>query len=210
MQILSHRGYWKVPTEKNSTVAFSRSRRLGFGVETDIRDLSGRLVISHDMPNGSEPGLEDLARLFHDKDLPLALNIKADGLVEVLKKGLSRYKIRDWFAFDMSVPDMRSYLDEKLPVFARVSDVERNPSWIDEVAGIWLDSFHVDNYDIGRCSEFLQTKMRVCIVSPELHGWAYEPLWRAIKPISTHVGSMLCTDYPERAKAFFKGTIGGE
>ena len=50
MKILSHRGYWNNLTEKNSKSAFRRSFQLGFGTETDVRDLNGELVISHDMP----------------------------------------------------------------------------------------------------------------------------------------------------------------
>ena len=54
MKILSHRGYWKAPIEKNTREAFVRSFALGFGTETDIRDYMGELVISHDIPRGGE------------------------------------------------------------------------------------------------------------------------------------------------------------
>ena len=54
MIVLSHRGYWKTAVEKNTPTAFKRSFELGFGTETDVRDRNGELVISHDMPNGSE------------------------------------------------------------------------------------------------------------------------------------------------------------
>ncbi len=50
MQVISHRGYWKSAAEKNTTTAFARSFALGYGTETDVRDLNGELVISHDMP----------------------------------------------------------------------------------------------------------------------------------------------------------------
>ncbi len=52
MIILSHRGYWKSEEERNQEVAFHRSFDLGYGTETDIRDIQGKLVISHDMPQG--------------------------------------------------------------------------------------------------------------------------------------------------------------
>ena len=50
MQVISHRGYWKTAAEKNTATAFARSFEMGFGTETDVRDLNGLLVISHDMP----------------------------------------------------------------------------------------------------------------------------------------------------------------
>ena len=49
MYILSHRGFWLSPNEKNLEIAFRRSFEAGFGVETDIRDYQGRLVIAHDI-----------------------------------------------------------------------------------------------------------------------------------------------------------------
>ena len=203
MKILSHRGYWNESIEKNSLVAFTRSLELRFGLETDVRDCAGRLVVSHDMPSGSEMGLDRVISLFHDTDFTLAVNIKADGMAARLKSAFSSCNVKSWFAFDMSIPDMRSYLDEKLPVFARVSEVEREPAWIEEVSGIWLDSFNADQYDISRISKFLEDGKLVCVVSPELHRWSYEPLWDAIKPLSDQAGLMLCTDYPEEAWRFF-------
>ena len=50
MIIISHRGYWIQPAEKNTEEAFSRSFERGMGTETDVRDHRGELVISHDMP----------------------------------------------------------------------------------------------------------------------------------------------------------------
>ena len=63
MEILSHRGYWQCPEEKNQEVAFSRSFDLGFGCETDLRDYGGEIVISHDMATGGELTFEKLLQL---------------------------------------------------------------------------------------------------------------------------------------------------
>jgi len=203
MKILSHRGYWKDPSEKNSLAAFVRSLEFRFGLETDVRDCVGRLVVSHDMPTGREVSLEDVIGMFHDDKLPLAINIKADGLALSLKHALTSFSVENWFAFDMSIPDMRNYLDEGLPVFARASEVEKEPIWVQEVSGIWFDSFDASKYDVRRIAEFLNDGKPVCIVSPELHRWPYEPLWTAIEALSDHPGLMLCTDYPEEARRFF-------
>lgn len=203
MRILSHRGYWKEPDEKNSNAAFIRSLDLGFGLETDIRDCAGRLVISHDMPMGGELSFERLLRLFENRHLPLALNIKADGLAAHILKALRAYEVKDWFVFDMSVPDMRCYLDAEAPVFARVSEVEKEPPWISEVVGIWCDSFSGNGFDIDRITRYLADGKRVCIVSPELHSRPHQHLWKAIESLSHRDGLMLCTDYPEQARKYF-------
>ena len=203
MKVLSHRGYWKAVREKNSITAFARSLELEFGLETDIRDCAGQLVISHDLPLGDEARLDPIIRMFHNREVPLALNIKADGLAIPLKNALGRCNVRDWFAFDMSIPDMRNYLNEQLPVFVRASDVEQDPPWLEEAAGIWFDSFGADNYDTRRIAEFLGNGRRVCVVSPELHNWPHEPLWMKLKSLARHPALLLCTDYPEDARRFF-------
>src|SRR3546814_1451366 len=82
MQILAHRGFWNVPEEKNSWTAIERAFASGFGIETDIRDQHGRLVISHDPPSGRCIDFQDVLALHrrHGAPGPMALNVKADGL----------------------------------------------------------------------------------------------------------------------------------
>jgi len=203
MKILSHRGYWKEPDERNSNVAFMRSLDLGFGLETDIRDCAGQLVVSHDMPTGNELSFERLLRMFHNRALPLALNIKADGLADPIRRSLQENEVKDWFVFDMSVPDMRCYLDAQMPVFVRMSEVETETPWIGEVVGIWWDSFDGGNCDISRVAAYLQEGKRVCLVSPELHNRPYQAFWKAIETLRDQPELMLCTDFPEQASEFF-------
>lgn len=50
IEILAHRGWWTSREDQNSLDALTRALTAGFGVETDIRDCAGRLVVSHDMP----------------------------------------------------------------------------------------------------------------------------------------------------------------
>ncbi|MFM0608130.1 hypothetical protein PQR05_26720 [Paraburkholderia sediminicola] len=203
MIVLSHRGYWQDAKEKNQEIAFSRSFDLGFGTETDIRDRNGSLVISHDMPSGSELTLSDFLRIVDGRDLPLALNIKADGLVGVLKDALQRSPLRKWFVFDMAVPDMRGYLQAGIPVFTRMSEVERAPAWLEQSAGVWLDGFSDVWYDAATIETLLRTGKKVCVVSSELHGRNADVQWHMLRGLSAHPGLMLCTDIPEKAQNFF-------
>ena len=46
IKILAHRGFWKEETEKNTKIAFERAFNSGFGIETDLRDIKGEIVIS--------------------------------------------------------------------------------------------------------------------------------------------------------------------
>ena len=203
MQILSHRGYWKTAEEKNQTVAFRRSCQLGFGTETDIRDYKGQLVISHDIATEDSISLKEFIDIFKNSGLVLALNIKADGLATPLLREMQFSGIENWFVFDMSIPDMKAYLKSGIPTFARMSEVEKDPAWIDQISGIWLDCFNAQWYDSEFISSLLQKQLKVCLVSPELHGREYFPLWYSIKALVEEEGLLLCTDFPEQAKSFF-------
>jgi len=203
MIVLSHRGYWQEVDEKNCEVAFRRSFDLDFGTETDIRDRNGTLVISHDMPNGSEMTLVDFLKIIDNRNLSLALNIKADGLAFLLKQALQATHLSNWFVFDMAVPDMRAYLQAGIPVFTRMSEVEKAPVWLEQSAGIWLDAFFDIWYDTTHINDLLHSGKKVCIVSSELHGRDPEYLWNLLLPLSDHPSLMLCTDHPEKARKFF-------
>ena len=205
MKIISHRGFWHTPSEKNTETAFYRSFALGFGTETDVRDCMGELVISHDMPRGEEMTLTTLLALMGKDQQLLAINIKADGLAKLLCKTMSDYHRANWFVFDMSIPDTREHLVVGNPVFARMSEVEQNPVWFDRVEGVWLDSFENEWFDLALISGLLNQGKRVCVVSSELHGREYTSLWTKLLPLATADLLILCTDFPVKAKEFFEG-----
>jgi hypothetical protein len=205
LKILSHRGYWKTHEEKNTEIAFRRSFELGFGIETDVRDLNGELVISHDPPIGNEMLFEQFLQIYSEyyKSLTIALNIKADGLQIMLKKLLKKYSVNNYFVFDMAVPDGLVYINQCLKVFTRHSEYEMSPSFYEEAQGIWLDCFNADWIDEEEILKHLNNNKHVCIVSPELHKRGYESVWGKYKNISQSDNLMLCTDFPEDARLFF-------
>ena len=207
MKIISHRGYWQDASEKNSIAAFHRSFALGFGTETDVRDCAGQLVISHDMPTGNELSFDAFLQLADNYKSPsrltLALNIKSDGLVDPLNEAGARYSGLDCFVFDMSIPDSRAYLESSLPVFMRMSEVEKTASWGDLADGIWLDCFEDIWFDSTVITALLDDGKSVCLVSPELHGREPDTLWRDLISLKSHSELILCTDFPEAAWEYF-------
>lgn len=210
MIVLSHRGYWHTPAEKNTEAAFRRSFDLGFGTETDVRDSAGRLVISHDMPRGGEMSLAAFLDLLGDRDLPLALNVKADGLADAIRTELAQRRLTKWFLFDMSVPDAVQQLARGNPVYGRLSEYEPAvpDKFIDKIAGVWLDGFESDWWTAGLVEQLSAGGMPVCVVSPELHRRDPAAAWAALKgqAFSNPERVQLCTDRPEEARAWFGGT----
>jgi len=207
-RLLSHRGCWTHGLAKNSAPALARSFAAGYGVETDVRDCAGALLISHDAPRPPLMTLQELLALA-SAGAPgrptLALNIKADGLADMLAPLLRPHAQLDCFVFDMAVPDMRAYFAAGIPVFARLSEVEPVPAWLDRCAGVWLDAFETEWYGMADIEALLEQGKRVCVVSPELHGRAHRALWSALKPVAHHPRFLLCTDHPDVALEFFGG-----
>ena len=209
MIILAHRGYWKQPIEKNKIISFERSFSLKFGVETDIRDYNGDLVISHDIADSKAISVKQFFSLYNQYkcNMPLALNIKADGLQTELRKLLSEFNITNYFIFDMSVPEGLQYIKQDFSVFTRQSEYELSPSFYDSADGVWLDSFLYDWIDEKIITTHLNNNKKICIVSPELHKRDYIKEWKNYKETERSIGIdlMICTDHPEKARDFFGG-----
>jgi len=207
MRILSHRGYWKTVAEKNAPVAFERSFFSGFGTETDLRDCLGELVIAHDPPTQAAWRATEFFELHRrlGPGLPLALNIKADGLQIMLLDLLTAYEVQDYFVFDMAIPDAAGYLRHGMRAFTRQSEWEPEPAYYAAAAGVWLDAFSSEWYDTDTIGRHLDQGKQVCVVSPDLHGREHRGLWDrlASSPIAKHPGLMLCTDFPEDARDVF-------
>jgi hypothetical protein len=211
MLIISHRGFWLQNAEKNTLAAFERSFQLGYGTETDVRDFNGQLVISHDIATSDCITLKRFFDILNEnasEALTIALNIKADGLYEKLSSQIKDrcFKLKHkFFVFDMSIPDMKLYINGgDIPVFTRMSEIEKNPAWIEESRGIWLDSFGDEWYDSELVNKLILAGKDVCIVSPELHKRNYEKHWNEISKISNTGNLILCTDLPTKAQDFFK------
>lgn len=208
MNIISHRGYWQDPKEKNTTVAFKRSFSLGYGTETDIRDFNSRLVISHDIANKKSIPLDDFFDIHQNINpkLPLALNIKADGLQSELGLYIKKYDIKNYYVFDMSIPDTLGYIKNEIIFFSRNSEYESTPSFLEQAKGIWLDSFIDMWFKRETLQNFILKGKLITIVSAELHKRDRFVFWEKLKPMASGLEKSitLCTDFPEEASLYFK------
>jgi len=210
---LAHRGIWTNKNEQNTLEAFQQSFELGLGIETDIRDLDGELVVSHDMPTklASVPKvveLFDLYSKFNIQNMTLALNIKSDGLCQQLQNYLREFNIKHYFTFDMSMPDTLSYSRNGVNYFTRQSEYEITPPLYDKAIGVWLDEFEQHWINKQVIEQHIGNGKQVCIVSPELHGRSYEREWSDYKIISTALNEdvlSICTDLVEQAQDYFNG-----
>jgi len=209
--ILAHRGLFFSKNDKNSKAALKRALDEGFGLETDLRDLNKKIVVSHDPPTESK-SMADLNWLLsllasRNDASRIALNIKSDGLSSAMKQLLvsSGLDTDNIFFFDMSIPDCLSYLAEELPIYCRISEYEPNPIFLPHTKGVWVDSFTGSFDQISQAKTLLGNGIRTTIVSPELHGRDHLCLWREISNSGLYNNPLfeLCTDYPVEASCQF-------
>jgi hypothetical protein len=207
MEIISHRGLWKSEEEKNTILAFENSFKNGFGTETDLRDYKGELVISHDIANENCITATHFFEIY--KSFPiqstLALNIKADGLQKKLSYLLKKHEIKNYFVFDMSIPDTLGYLKHNLSFFTRQSEYELTPSLYEESKGIWLDCFDKIWFKAELINNHISKTKTITFVSPDLHKREPYDFWLFLKENKFHESNklILCTDLPFEAKSYF-------
>ena len=208
MKILAHRGYWNESIESNSPVALRTAIEKGYGFESDVRDYMGKMVISHNIADLTCQDAEEVFRWLHEFNdrYCFAINIKADGLKEILQNYFSKYNITNYFLFDMSVPQMVEFREMGLRYFTRQSEVEPEPCMYDDASGVWIDGFWSTDWITKELLEkHISNGKEVCLVSPDLHGKTnYREFWKKLKSDGIDLDKIiLCTDHPDEAKEFF-------
>ena len=183
--IVCHRGLWKKEHEQNTENAFKLALSNNYGIETDIRERNGEIVISHDIPiNDNLISLDKFLLIYNDlgRNLPLLLNVKCDGIKEKTLSLLQKYSIENYFLFDMSIPETVHYANDNLVKFlSRVSDLEESPILLDKAKGLWVDSFYGDYPSFSFLENYIEQNYFLCFVSPELHGRQTNAFWNSLK-----------------------------
>jgi hypothetical protein len=206
IKLLAHRGKWKTKKQQNTKQSIIESIKDGFGVETDLRDRGGRLVIAHDLPDSNSWAVESCFPLFPpvNSRVCFALNIKSDGLHGLVESFVKQLPF-NYFLFDMSIPDTLGYLRKGLNVFTRQSEYEPEPAFYEDVKGVWLDCFDLVWYNADLIEQHAKKDKEVVIVSSELHGRPHLSHWALLKEWGVHKSDnyYLCTDFPDQAEVFF-------
>lgn len=207
IKIIAHRGFWKEEAEKNSLIAFERAIKLGVGIETDVRDYQGEIVVSHDPPDSTclnlEYAMEMIGPSLLADNLSICLNIKADGLSARLEKLLSKYQNLKYFIFDASIPEIIQYKKRRMPFLYRLSEYEMPSQLLNYASGIWLDTFEQAPLDKISLHNVLAYGKETFIVSPELHGYTHIELWQSLQEFQSLQDVYLCTDEVEDAIKLF-------
>jgi hypothetical protein len=140
-----------------------------FGAEIDLRLFEGELILAHD-PFVTGEKFENWLEGFHHKTL--ILNVKEDGLENLITDLLKKKGISDYFFLDQPFPTLRKSALAGHSVAVRLSEFELPINSSDmNIKWVWLDSFG-GNWDYLRehAEWLIESKFNLCIVSPELQG----------------------------------------
>jgi hypothetical protein len=142
-----------------------------FGVELDLRDHAGKIVIAHDPFNYENSDYFD-DYLKHYRHKTLILNIKSERIELEILKLIKKHQIKDYFFLDSSFPMIMNLVNRgENNIALRFSEFEGLDT-IRNMAGktkwIWVDCFTKlpINPDIYR--ELKTMNYKLCLVSPDL------------------------------------------
>lgn len=198
--IYAHRGIWETPDQQNSRQSIEAARLYGYGVETDFRSKSHSLVISHDPYGDSNPLAVDSVDF---AEIPVALNVKEDGLLTKYEAFIIKYPNKFTFLFDGSIPEMVKIKEKKLPHGLRLSEYEKDLPWDSQF--LWIDGFYSNWWIESPEILNLVEKHFVIFVSPEIHGREIERAWEFFHFLySKGIAKFgICSDLPKKLKAVF-------
>jgi hypothetical protein len=190
--ILAHRGSWNNEVAPNSALSIKNAFQHGFGVETDVRDLNGEIVISHDPCIGTD--YENFLT-FLSPDSRFAINIKSDGLATQLKNYAEVIRDSDSFVFDCSFPEILRFKAAGIPLAMRISEYEKELPW--RPSYVWLDAFESDWWLEDSSTLKIIESIPTIVVSPELHKRENKKVWdRVLTLRSLGLDISVCTDFP--------------
>jgi len=142
-----------------------------FGVEIDLRSNNNTLILHHD-PFQEGALFDEWLQFFKHKTL--ILNVKEEGLEEIILKKIQDHCIEDFFFLDQSFPFLRkTAMMGESRCALRVSEFESIKTVLSlnvKVDWIWLDCFSKFPIDIDEYFLLKESGFKLCIVSPELQG----------------------------------------
>lgn len=142
-----------------------------FGVEVDLRDQAGELILSHDPFSLGEP-FEDYLKFYAHGTM--ILNIKSERIEERVLSLLRRYDIRQYFFLDSSFPmivQLSRQGERRIALrYSEYEGLDTLRNMAGKVEWVWVDCFTRFPLDTSTALELRAMGYKLCLVSPELQG----------------------------------------
>lgn len=140
-----------------------------YGVEIDLRDYNGELILQHD-PFKSGDLFEDYLK--HYNHGTLILNIKSERIEYQVLELLRLHQITDYFFLDSSFPMINLLASQgENKIALRFSEFEGLDTLINmagRVKWVWVDCFNLLPITYDNYIKLKNLGYNLCLVSPEL------------------------------------------
>jgi len=141
-----------------------------YGVEIDVREYRGRLILQHE-PFVAGEKLEVFLKKFNHKFI--IFNVKSERIEFKILHYVKKYKLKKYFFLDSSFPMIKNLINLKEKNIAcRVSDEEDIKTALNlkqKVIWIWFETQFPFKKSYPILKKLKKNKFKVCIVSPDLH-----------------------------------------
>ena len=200
LEIFGHRAMFN--NIENSIEAIPYYKKLGIGIELDLRCRNNEIYLSHD-PTNKGDSFEELCKKFKKTDIKMALHVKENKLINQSIKFLKKYSLENYFLFDTENFEYgKSVNNEKIAQYVdkKEKNIKRKILWCDESQQQWYSKEIIKN---------LQQKNKlIYVMSLEVVKKCNKKEmyleWERL--INLGVNG-ICTKHPEKLMRFVKGDL---
>ena len=138
-----------------------------FGVETDLRSENKKIYLHHD-PFKKGESFEKWIKYYKHKIL--ILNVKEEGLENMVIKILKKNKIKNFFFHDQTFSTLlKNMFKTRVSIrFSEYEDLKRKNYLFKKIRWLWLDNFNQIELSKKFYNYLKNKKVKICMVSPEL------------------------------------------
>jgi hypothetical protein len=140
-----------------------------YGVEVDIRDYNGRIILSHD-PLIDGESLEHYLKKYKHKFI--IFNIKSERLEYEVLKLVKQHGIKNYLFLDSSFPmvyNLISIKEKNIALrFSEFEPIESVLKLAKKIKWVWVDCFKTMPLTPKSYIQLKDSAFKICIVSPEL------------------------------------------
>ena len=138
-----------------------------FGVEADLRSEDKKIYLHHD-PFKKGESFEKWVKYYKHKIL--ILNVKEEGLEDMIIKILKKNKIKNFFFHDQTFSTLlKNMFKTRVSIrFSEYEDLKRKNYLFKKIRWLWLDNFNHIELSKKFYAYLKNKKVKICMVSPEL------------------------------------------
>lgn len=200
LEIFGHRAIFN--GIENSITSIPYYKKIGVGIELDLRKNNNKIYLSHD-PTNKGDSFEEVCKICSNLKIKMALHIKEKDTIKQVIELIEKYSIDDYFLFNTENFEYPDTLESKkiaAYINKKQENIKEDILWCDEIQNKWYTKeiileLHNKNKIIYAMSlEVVKT----CIEEEIFFEWK--------RLINLGIDG-ICTKYPEKLMKFVKGDL---